>query len=115
MPAEHRFYSAWSPERFLRWAAEMGEQTSELISRALNTGRHPEQAYRTCLGILGLAKRFSAERLEAAARRANAAGIRSYKGMNNILKNQLDQLPLETTPQPPLPAHENIRGKDYYN
>jgi transposase len=115
MPAEHRFYSAWSPERFLRWAAEMGEQTSELISRALNTGRHPEQAYRTCLGILGLAKRFSAERLEAAARRANAAGIRSYKGMNNILKNQLDQLPLETTSQPPLPAHENIRGKDYYN
>jgi transposase len=115
MPAEHRFYSAWSPERFLRWAAEMGEQTSELISQALNTGRHPEQAYRTCLGILGLAKRFSAERLEAAARRANAAGIRSYKGMNNILKNQLDQLPLETTPQPPLPAHENIRGKDYYN
>jgi transposase len=115
MPPEHQFYSQWSPERFLKWAGEIGEQTAELISRALNTRRHPEQAYRTCLGILGLAKRDSPERLEAAARRANAAGIRSYKGVNNILKNKLDQLPLEPVSQPLLPPHKNIRGKTYYN
>jgi hypothetical protein len=105
----------WSPERFLRWAQEIGEQTGLLISRVLDTRRHPEQAYRSCLGILGLAKRYSPERLEAASIRANAAGIRSYKGVNNILKHQLDQVPLDPTPSPPLPSHTNIRGQDYYN
>jgi transposase len=115
MPPEHQFYSQWSPKRFLSWAAEIGDQTAELISRALDARRHPEQAYRTCLGILGLAKRFSPERLEAACRRANAASIRSYKGVHNILKNKLDLRPLEPEPDTPLPPHENIRGETYYN
>ena len=115
MPPEHQFYSQWSSERFLRWAGEIGEQTTELIRRALDARRHPEQAYRTCLGVLGLAKRYSPERLEAACRRANAAGIRSYKGVHNILKNKLDQLPLEPVSNLPLPPHANIRGENYYN
>ncbi len=76
----------------------------ELISRALDARRHPEQAYRTCLGLLGLAKRYSPERLEAACQRANTAGICSYKGVHNILKNKLDQLPLEPGTDQPLAA-----------
>jgi transposase len=115
MPPEHQFYSQWSPERFLRWAGEIGEQTTELVSVALDARGHPEQAYRTCLGILGLAKRYSPARLEAACTRANAAGIYSYRGVNNILKNNLDQQPLEPEPDQPLPPHENIRGKNYYH
>jgi transposase len=115
MPPEHQFYSKWSPERFLRWAKEIGEQTSELVSRALDARRHPEQAYRTCLGVLGLAKRYSPERLEAACQRANTAGISSYKGIHNILRNKLDQRPLEPESDIPLPPHENIRGENYYN
>jgi transposase len=115
MPPEHQFYSQWSPERFLRWAREIGEQTRELISRVLDARRHPEQAYRTCLGVLGLAKRYSPERLEAACQRANSAGIQSYKGVHNILKNKLDQRPLEPVPDNPLPPHDNIRGQKYYN
>jgi transposase len=115
MPPEHQFYSQWSPERFLRWAREIGEQTAELISLALDARGHPEQAYRTCLGILGLAKRYSPARLEAACRRANAAHICSYRGVNNILKNQLDQQPLEPQADQSLPPHENIRGKNYYH
>ena len=115
MPPEHQFFSQWSPERFLRWAQQIGEQTTELISQALDTRRHPEQAYRTCLGILGLAKRYSPQRLEAACQRANAAKIRSYKGVHNILKNKLDQLPLEPVSDPPMPPHANIRGEKYYH
>ena len=115
MPPEHQFYSQWSPERFLRWAREIGEQTTELVSVALDARGHPEQAYRTCLGILGLAKRYSKVRLEAACTRANAAGIHSYRGVNNILKNKLDQQPLEPEADQPLPPHENIRGKNYYH
>jgi len=115
MPPEHQFYSQWSPERFQGWAQDIGEQTGELVRQVLNGRRHPEQAYRTCLGILGLAKRYSPERLEAACARANVAGIRSYKGVNNILKHQLDQVPLDPAPPSPLPSHANIRGEHYYH
>ena len=115
MPPEHQFYSQWSPERFLRWAGEIGEQATELIRRALDDRRHPEQAYRTCLGVLGLAKRYSPERLEAACKRANAAGIRSYKGVHNILQNKLDQRQPDPASNTPLPPHENIRGENYYH
>jgi len=115
MPPEHQFYSQWSPERFLRWAGEIGEQTTTLIGLALDARGHPEQAYRTCLGILGLAKRYSPTRLEAACKRANAAHICSYRGVNNILKNKLDQQTLELEVDQPLPPHENIRGKNYYH
>jgi transposase len=115
MPPAHQVYREWSPERFLRGAAQLGPQTEELVSRVLNARQHPEQAYRTCLGILNLTKRFPAARVEAACLRANAAGIGSYKGIHNILTHQLDRLPLEENPHSPLPTHENIRGQNYYH
>jgi len=114
MPPNHRHYAQWSPDRFLRWAEEIGPQTRALIETALNSRRHPQQAYRTCLGILGLAKRFTKERLEAASARAVASGIRSYKGIKNILDTRLDQVPLEEPISTPLDPHANIRGQSYY-
>jgi hypothetical protein len=62
-----------------------------------------------------LAERYSPQRLEAACQRANAVGIRSYKGVHNILKNKLDQRRMEPVSDTPLPPHENIRGENYYN
>ena len=115
MPANHRFYAEWSPDRFLRWAEKIGPQTRALIEAALVSRRHPQQAYRTCLGILGLAKRYSEERLEAACARALPAGIRSYKGVNNVLEAGLDQMPLEEPASARLDPHANIRGPSYYN
>jgi transposase len=115
MPPAHQYVDGWSPERFRRWAGEIGPQTMQLITTILDGRCHPQQAYRTCLGILGLAKRYGSNRLEAAAKRALAAGIHSYKGVNNILKNRLDQLTRDEPPATPLPAHPNIRGKTYYN
>ncbi|MGB6847778.1 MAG: IS21 family transposase, partial [Thermoanaerobaculia bacterium] len=115
MPAAHQKYSDWSPERFLRWAAEIGPDTTQLIATVLEKRRHPQQAYRSCLGILGLGKRYTNARLEAACRRALPAGIRSYKGIRNILDNKLDQLEVDQPPAAPLPAHANIRGETYYN
>jgi transposase len=115
MPPAHQVMDGWSPERFLHWAAEIGPQTTALVANALDGRRHPQQAYRTCLGILSLAKRYGADRLEAACRRALAAGIHSYKGLHNILKNKLDQLERDQPPATLLPPHGNIRGKGYYN
>lgn len=114
MPPAHEKYHAWSPERFLRWAEEFGPQTRQLIQAVLDSRRHPQQAYRSCLGILGLGKRYTPARLEAACRRALPAGIRTYKGVHNILENQLDQVPLDAPPPALLSEHANIRGETYY-
>ena len=115
MPPAHQAVSDWSPERFLAWAEEIGPLTGQLIAAVLDSRRHPQQAYRSCLGILSLAKRYGNDRLEAACRRALPAGIRSYKGLRNILDNKLDQLERDQPPAAPLPAHANIRGERYYN
>ncbi len=115
MPPAHQKYRDWSPERFLSWAGEVGPETTQLIAAVLDARRHPQQAYRSCLGILGLSKRYTNARLEAACRRALPAGIRSYKGIRNILENKLDQLELDHPPAKPLPGHANIRGESYYN
>ncbi len=75
---------------------------------------HPEQGFRSCLGILRLATRYTPERLEQAATRARAIGALSYRSVQSILKTNLDREPL-LVPEPALPhGHENIRGAEYY-
>ena len=114
MPPSHQKYQEWSPERFTRWAQTIGPHTAQLVQALLASRKHPQQAYRSCLGLLRLAKRYSEERLEAACRRALPAGIHSYKGVKNILDAQLDQVEPEE-PATVVPTdHENIRGQSYY-
>ena len=117
MPTEHRFYSEWSPERFIHWAEKIGPLTARVIQMELAARQHPEQAYRACLGILGFARKYTPGRLEAACFYACANEIHSYRGIKNILVNQLDQLASSEGALQPmlLPPHTNIRGKDYYN
>lgn len=115
MPPAHQAVDDWSPERFVRWAQQVGPQTQQLISALLAGRQHPQQAYRSCLGILGLGKRYGNPRLEAACARAYPAGILSYKGIHNILKHKLDQLQADPPPAGPLPSHANIRGQAYYD
>jgi len=79
-----------------------------LISR-----RHPEQAYRTCLGILKLANSFGKDRLEAACAVALKTGATSYKAIKRILETKKDALEARSQPEPI--AHEHIRGQNYYN
>lgn len=117
MPADHQFFGEWSPERFIQWAEKIGPKTAQIIRTELNSRRHPEQAYRACLGILGFARKYSPDRLEAVCHYALANEIHSYRGIKNILVNQIDRLPFsEKEVQPSLlPSHSNIRGKSYYN
>jgi transposase len=115
MPPAHQVVAGWSAERFERWAEEIGPQTNAFITLLLNSRRHPQQAYRSCLGILGLAKQYGHERLEAACAWALTAGIHSYRGVNNILKHNMDRLERDEPAAAPLPAHANIRGQGYYS
>jgi len=115
MPASHRHYADWTPERLLDWAAKTGEATAELVRCIITSRAHPQQGYRTCLGILRLGEAHGQERLEAAARRALAIGATSYKSVASILKHGLDHRPLPgEEPREAIVEHDNIRGAQYY-
>ena len=117
MPKSHQKYLEWTPSRIIRWAGENGPNTQELITHVLKNRPHPEQGFRSCLGIMRLAKRYCPERLEAACKRAMVIRGYSYKSVESILKNGLDKQPLlfGQTPKPKKPVnHPNIRGKQYY-
>ncbi len=117
MPKSHQKYLEWSPSRLIRWAGQIGPQTKNLVSLILESRPHPEQGYRSCLGLLRLEKRYSKERLEAACTRALAFKAYSYKNVESILKKGLDQQPLTASSSQgrlPLIEHENLRGREYY-
>ena len=114
MPKSHQAHLEWSPTRFIHWAQTFGPNCAGLVEAILNDRPHPEQGYRSCLGILRLSKRYSPERLEAACARALKVGARSYRNVDGILKRGLDRVPLRTPQNPGSPIHENIRGADYY-
>jgi transposase len=113
MPSSHRRYRDWTHERILREAAATGEDTATLLELILRSRPHPEQGFRSCIGILGLRKRYGAERVDAACARALALGTRSYSSVAAILKNRQEK---KASPdeQPGL-FHENIRGPGYYH
>ena len=116
MPESHRQAGEWTPERLKRWAAKTGPATEKLIQVVLASRQHPQQAYRSCLGILRLGKAYGDERLEAACRRALVLGSCRYKSIESILKLRLDEQPLEGQQELALPdAHDNIRGPAYYH
>jgi transposase len=116
MPKSHQKYVGRTPSRLIEDAQQTGPYTGQLVESILAAKRHPEQGYRSCLGILRLAKTYPAERMEAAARRCIRARAYNCTSMTSILKNQLDRLPLAGGP-PVQPGvnHENIRGADYFD
>jgi len=118
MPKAHRRHLEWTPTRLIHWGESVGPKTAELIQAILEHRPHPEQGYRSCLGILRLAKQYGNERLEAACDRAVLVRARSYRHVQSILKNGLDRVPppeAASEPSTPPIAHENVRGGDYYN
>ena len=116
MPEAHRQAGEWSPERLTHWAAKTGPGTEKLILSVLVSRKHPQQAYRACLGILRLGKAYGDGRLEAACRRALILGSHSYKSLESILKHRLDDKPLVEQQELALPDdHDNLRGPSYYH
>ena len=115
MPPSHRAHLEWTPSRLVSWAATVSPHAAALATKLLESRPHPEHSYRSCLGLMNLAKRYGNERLGAACARALAAGAVSYTSVKSILQEGLDQVPLATaSPAPPPPEHENLRGGGYY-
>ncbi len=114
MPSSHRRYRDWTHERIRSEAAKVGPDADTLIDVILRSRPHPEQGFRSAIGILGLVKRYGQERVDAACARALLLNARSYKSVAAILKNGTDRTapPAE---EAPILFHANIRGRSYYN
>lgn len=116
MPESHQKYGDWSPERIIKWAESMGPLTAKTITAVLSSRQHPQQGYRSCLGILRLSQSYGEDRLEAACGRALLLGTHRYKSIESILKHGLDSKPVPEQQELNLPEdHGNIRGPSYYH
>src|SRR5712671_3141279 len=116
MPSAHRRYAFWTPARLMDAAEKIGPSTVALCQAIMRAKPHPEQGFRTCLGILRMEKTFGAQRLEAACCRGISIGAASYRSIGSILKTGLDKAFLpDTTPDADPIQHGNIRGRGYYH
>jgi transposase len=114
-PKSHQAHLEWTPSRIISWAEKTGPATGKLVEKTLESRPHPEQGYRSCLGIIRLGKDFGPERPEAACERALKCHAYSYKSIKSILTNGFDRIPVkQDSGQLSLPYHSNIRGRDYY-
>jgi transposase len=115
-PRSHQAHLEWTPSRLIGWAETVGRATAEVVRTILERKPHPEMGYRACLGIMSLAKTYTAARLEAASQRALLLGAFSYQSLKSILKRSLDQQPvLELDSDKAGPRHDNVRGAEYYD
>ena len=114
MPSSHRRYRDWTHERIRRDAAKIGPDADTLIDVILRSRPHPEQGFRSAIGILGLVKRYGPERVDAACARALLLNARSYTSVAAILRSGKDK-PDPGAQDAPILFHPNIRGRDYYN
>lgn len=116
MPPNHKFYAEWSPERIRKWADSYGQDVRQVIDRMFESRKHPEQAFKTCLGLLSLGKKYNGHYLVRACHRANEYKITSLTRIRRIIAQiRQEEIQPELDWGNPLPDHKNIRGNDYYN
>jgi len=122
MPSAHRRYAEWTSARMMGEAAKVGPATIALFEAIMKAKPHPEQGFRSCLGVISLLKTYGAARVEAACRRGNDIGATTYGSIASILKHGLDKAYADNAreafsreAEEAAVQHGNIRGRDYYH
>ncbi|OEU61721.1 MAG: integrase [Desulfuromonadales bacterium C00003094] len=116
MPKAHQQYASWTPQRLINWAAQNGPQTAALVEAILASRRHPQQGFRSAMGLIRLAKIYGKDRLENACLLALDGQAATYKSVKSILKTGLDQQQPQLEQIQSIPIdHDNIRGGSYYH
>ncbi len=116
MPAAHRAHKEWTPERLIHWGADIGVNTGRFVTELLQRFRHPEHGYRSCLGLLSLAKRYGPKRVETACALALELGAGQYRHVRDILTNGRDLIERPApVPEWVSPEHDNLRGASYFH
>jgi transposase len=117
-PKSHQQHLEWTPSRLVSWSQkEVGKHCGEAVAKLLESKPHPEQGYRSCLGIMRLQRRYGVQRLESACQRAVALDACNYQSIKSILATAADRQPLplneKTAPNLKI-VHQNLRGHEYY-
>ena len=116
MPAAHRAHKQWTPERLIHWGGDIGVSTGRFVTQLLQRFRHPEHGYRSCLGLLSLAKRYGPQRVETACALALELGAGQYRNVRDILTNGRDLIERPVpAPEWVSPEHDNLRGASYFH
>jgi hypothetical protein len=114
LASAHRYLSDWTAEKFIEQARSIHEDVALYICKVIGGKTHPEQAYKSCSGILSLARKVGPDRLIKACQRAHLFGVFNYSIVVQILDKKLDSFRADTEELIPMPKHDNIRGGDYY-
>ncbi len=118
-PASHKLYAEWTPSRMISWGNSIGPAVGSLIEQIIKDKPHPEQGFRSALGVIRLADKYGDERLIRAAHKALAMNSPAYQTVKSMLKTGMDAVPLERTQTEPiqlsLVSNKNVRGKGYYH
>ena len=114
LASTHQFITEWTPQRFINWGESLDESVKLFITNLLEIKQHPEQAYKSCMGVLSFSKKVGNERLINACKRALDYNIYNYKIIQKILEKGLDMMTEDTDGSKDLPEHHNIRGENYY-
>lgn len=116
-PKSHQRHLEWTPARLIQWAGnQVGPQCAAAASYILEHKPHPEQGYRSCLGLMRLGRLYGKARLEQACQRALRLEVCCYRSIKSILEAKLDTQPLPAQPAVAanLVTHDNLRGAPYY-
>jgi hypothetical protein len=116
MPKSHQRYAEWTPSRIISWGNSKDATVGLLFEKILESRRHPEQGFRTCLGIIRLEKKYDGVRLIAACRKTLNLGayFSAYKTIKNMLRNRTETMSIPDEVSPILSRHPNVRGGQYY-
>jgi hypothetical protein len=117
MPKEHQHYLEWNGDRFRRWAEGIGENTAKVIDAILRSKQVEQQSYRSCMGLLKMAEKYSPAALENACQKAlSYTPSPSYKSVKNILvmEKDSDEMTPDNTASAAVNPNGITRGADYY-
>ncbi len=116
MPTSHQEQAKFSADMLKQWASKIGSNTVNFITHMMSSRAIEQQAYRACLGVLRLSNKYGILRLEKACAKALLVGATRYQQIENILRNNLEEVPIENNLNNTKPLdHENIRGAKYYH
>lgn len=114
MPAAHQFVEGWNTERFTAWASNIGGSVETFIGLLIESKEHPQQAFKACLGVLNLGKKYKNQDMEKVCKRALAYNTITFRFIDNALKNNVHKMDEDTEVNLRLPLHKNIRGRENY-